>query len=98
VRSRTYEITLARQAGSTLRAEFDDCEVIVGPGTTTLRADLPDQGALWGLVQRIIGLGLEVINLHLVPPSPSASAGTRADTDQPGDGRRADHQIAGREA
>ena len=26
-----------------LCAEFDDCEVTVGPGTTTLRAELPDR-------------------------------------------------------
>jgi hypothetical protein len=52
------------------RAEFDDCTVIVGPDTTTLRAQLPDQGALWGLVQRIIGLGLEVVDLHLVTSQP----------------------------
>jgi hypothetical protein len=66
VRSRTYEITFTGQAGPVIRAEFDDCAVIVGPDTTTLRAQLPDQGALWGLVQRIIGLGLEVVELHLV--------------------------------
>jgi hypothetical protein len=63
-----YEITFAGQAGSTLRAEFDDCEVIAGPGTTTLRAELPDQPALSGLVVRITGLGLEVINMHLAAP------------------------------
>jgi hypothetical protein len=66
----TYEITFIGQAGSALSAEFDDCEVIIGPGTTTLRAELPDQGALWGIVQRIIGLGLEVIHVHLIAPSP----------------------------
>jgi hypothetical protein len=67
-----YEIVFVGQAGSALRAEFDDCEVIVGPDTTTLRAELPDQGALWGIVQRIIGLGLEVIHLRLVAlPAPS---------------------------
>jgi hypothetical protein len=64
----TYEITFAGQAGSTLRAEFDDCEVTVGPGTTTLRAELPDQAALSGLVLRITGLGLAVIDMHLVAP------------------------------
>jgi hypothetical protein len=68
----TYEITFAGQAGSALAAEFDDCNVIIGPGTTTLRAELPDQGALWGIVQRIIGLGLEVIHVHLIEPPPSA--------------------------
>jgi hypothetical protein len=68
VRSQTYEITFAGRAGSTLRAEFDDCEVTVGRGTTTLRAEVPDQGALSGLVLRITGLGLELIDMHLVPP------------------------------
>jgi hypothetical protein len=70
VRPQIYEITFTGQAGSALRAEFEDCEVSVGPGTTTLRAELPDQGALSGLVQRITGLGLEVIDMHLVAPPP----------------------------
>ena len=71
MRLQTYEITFSGQAGSTLRAEFDDCEVIVGPGTTTLRAELPDQAALSGLVLRITGLGLKVIDMHLVAPPPN---------------------------
>jgi hypothetical protein len=70
VRSQTYEITFTGQAGTVLRSEFDDCEITVGDGTTTLRAELPDRGALSGLVQRITGLGLEVIHLHLVAPPP----------------------------
>jgi hypothetical protein len=70
VQLQTYEITFTGEAGSTLRAEFDDCEVTVGPGATTLRAELPDQAALSGLVLRINGLGLEVIDLHLVAPPP----------------------------
>lgn len=70
MQSQTYEITFAGQAGVTLRAEFDDCVIIMGPDTTTLRAQLPDQAALYRLVQRITGLGLEVVHLHLVAPSP----------------------------
>ncbi len=71
MRPQIYEITFSGQAGSTLRAEFDDCEVIVGLGTTTLRAELPDQAALSGLVLRITGLGLKVIDMHLVAPPPN---------------------------
>ena len=71
MRLQTYEITFTGQAGSTLRAEFDDCEVTVGAGITTLRAELPDQAALSGLVLRITGLGLEVIDMHLVAPPPA---------------------------
>ncbi len=70
MRPQTYEITFTGEAGSTLRAEFDDCEVTVGPGTTTLRAELPDQAALSGLVLRITGLGLEVVHVLRVE-SPS---------------------------
>jgi len=66
VRSPTYEITFRGQAGRTLRAQFDDCEVSTSPETTTLRAELPDQAALPGLVERIVGLGLEIIDLRLV--------------------------------
>ena len=68
MRSQTYEITFTGEAGSALRAEFDDCEVTVGPGTTTLRADLPDQAALSGLVLRITGMGLELLHLQRVTP------------------------------
>ncbi len=71
MRSQTYEITFTGQAGAALRAEFDDCEVTLGPGTTTLRAELPDQAALTGLMQRITSLRLAVVHLRLVAP-PSA--------------------------
>ena len=70
LRSQTYEITFTGQAGDALRAEFDDCEVTLGPGTTTLRAELPDQAALAGLMQRITGLRLEVIHMRLVTQPP----------------------------
>ena len=70
VRSQTYEVTFLGQAGDTLRAEFDDCEVTIGPGTTTLRAELPDRGALAGLIERISSLGLDVIDVSMVARSP----------------------------
>ena len=67
--SQTFEVTFLGQAGATLRAEFDDCEVTVGRGMTTLRAELPDQGALNRLVERILGLGLKVVHMHLIAPT-----------------------------
>jgi hypothetical protein len=65
-----YEITFAGQAGSVVRAELEDCEITVGRSTTTVCAELPDQAALLGLVQRITGLGLEVVDMHRVGPPP----------------------------
>jgi hypothetical protein len=77
VRSRSYEITFSGQADRTLRAQFDDCAVSTGSGTTTLRAELPDQAALSGLVQRIAGLGLEIIHVILVTPPAEISVRVR---------------------
>jgi hypothetical protein len=65
---RTYEITFTGQADRTLCAQFDDCKVATGPGTTILRAELADHAALSGLVQRIAGLGLEITHLRLLAP------------------------------
>lgn len=70
MRSRTYEITFAGEAGAVLRAEFDDCGVTVGHGTTMLRAEVPDPAALAGLMQRITGLRLEIVHVQLVALSP----------------------------
>jgi hypothetical protein len=70
--SQAYEITFIGQAGTTLRAEFDDCEVTIGLDTTTLRAELPDQEALFGLMQRITGLGLELIDVHRIASPPAS--------------------------
>jgi hypothetical protein len=70
VQAQTYEITFLGQAGTTLATEFEDCEVTVGPGTTTLRAELPDRGALSGLIERINSLGLDVIDVSLVALPP----------------------------
>jgi hypothetical protein len=70
MRSQIYEITFAGQAGATVCAAFDDCQVTMGPGTTILRAELPDQPAVMALLERIAGLGLELIGMHLVVPPP----------------------------
>ena len=64
---RTYELTFTGRAGSTARAEFEDCEVIVGPQTTTLRAELPDQSALAGLIERLLALHCELVRVVQLP-------------------------------
>jgi hypothetical protein len=71
VRSRIYEITFVGRADAVLHAEFDDCDVTVESESTTLRAEVPDQAALWDLVERINGLRLDVIDMHLVAPPPA---------------------------
>ena len=71
VLSRTYEITIVGRADAVLHAEFDDCQITVESGTTILRAEVSDQAALWDLMERINGLRLDVIDLHLLAPPPA---------------------------
>jgi len=73
LRSRVYELTFEGRAGPVVRAEFDDCEVSVGQDTTTLRVGLPDPAALWRIIERMMGLGLHLIELRLVAVPSAAS-------------------------
>ena len=66
----TYEITFTGQAGERLQAQFDDCDVWVGRGVTTLRVRLPDRAALTGLIERISFLRLEILDVLLVAAPP----------------------------
>ena len=65
-----YEIAFAGEAGGALRAAFDDCKITTRSGGTTLRVELTDPVALFGLVERIRGFWLEVTGLHRVAPEP----------------------------
>ena len=57
----TYVITFRGEAGRTVSAAFDDLEVSTKEGLTTLRATVPDQAALHGVIERIRALGLELV-------------------------------------
>lgn len=81
--SQTYEITFTGEAGPAAREEFDDCVVTVGSGTTTLRAELPDQSALIGLLLRVAALRFDVIHMWLVEPPNSNLTKMRCTFDVP---------------
>jgi len=61
-----YELSFKGAASPTLKAAFDDCEVVTGPGMTTLRVAVPDAAAMHGMVDRVKDLGLEILELRLV--------------------------------
>lgn len=87
LQTQTYEITFAGRAGPAVRAAFDDCGVSVALDTTTLRVELPDQAALWEIVQRIMELGLEVIELRHLAVRTALSGDGTADPMSPGSSR-----------
>jgi hypothetical protein len=65
--SRACEITFAGEAVPAIVAAFEEFEVSVQAGNTTLRAELPDQAALYGTMNRIHDFGLELLEVRVVP-------------------------------
>ena len=54
-----------------MRGVFEDTEVSVAGDTTVLRRAGADQAALHGLLRRIEGLGLELLDVHRESAGPA---------------------------
>jgi hypothetical protein len=68
VTENSYLITVRGSAGQSVRAAFENVEVTIEEDKTTLRCGRIDQAALYGILQRIQDLGLEVLEVHHVAP------------------------------
>jgi hypothetical protein len=62
-----YEVRVLGRVGPAAREAFADFHVHVEPIATVLSGDL-DQAALHGLMERVQGLGLELVDVHRVHP------------------------------
>lgn len=60
-----YQITISGNLGEAGREAFGDFKIESGDMTTVLIADL-DQAALYGALNRIISLGIEVLQLYRI--------------------------------
>jgi hypothetical protein len=60
---RTYEITFRGEPVPAIVAAFEDFAISVDAGNTTLRAELIDQAALHGAIDRLQVLGLELLRV-----------------------------------
>jgi hypothetical protein len=72
----TYQVRIAGAVPPELLRELSDLTVTVEPPETVLYGWLPDQSALFGLIIRLHGLGLEVIEVRRL------AGGDSADHDQ----------------
>ena len=61
-----YEFVVKGEGGSAVRAVFDDLAVTVQDGHTTLRGNLVDQAAVYGVLARVQDLGLELVAVHRI--------------------------------
>lgn len=68
----TYQLGFRGSASATLARAVDGCVVTRCEGMTTLKCTLPDQAAMFGLIDRVRGLGLELLELQRLGQAPSS--------------------------
>jgi hypothetical protein len=64
----TYQVRVSGVLPAELLSELRDLTVSVEPPETVLHGSLPDQSAVVGLISRIHGLGLRLIEVRRLPP------------------------------
>jgi hypothetical protein len=66
VKPTTYEITVRGRLGDRLLAAFDGVTAVSSAEGTVLRGEIADQAALYGVLERIESLGLELLDVRRV--------------------------------
>ena len=64
--SRRYEIRVRGRIGKSLLSRFDGFDAEVEPAETILSGAISDQAALHGVLERIQGLGLELVEVRQI--------------------------------
>jgi hypothetical protein len=65
-----YEIRIKGLLSESCLAAFEDLTVTVNPVETVIRGSVLDQAALYGVLDRIQALGLQLIEVRRLPPAP----------------------------
>ena len=66
----SYEIRVRGRLTDSLAAAFEGMRASVEPVETVLHGPVQDQAALYGLLQRIQALGLELVEVRRLPDPP----------------------------
>jgi hypothetical protein len=64
--SRTYELRFKGAASATLAAGFEGCDVEIEGDETIVRALVPDQAALQGMLSQVQAFGLDLLEVRIV--------------------------------
>lgn len=66
-----YALVLAGTSSPMVRAAFPGMTIdAIGGGRIKIAGEIPDQAALHGVLHRLQGLGLAIIDVHRLPDSP----------------------------
>jgi hypothetical protein len=71
-----YELSFKGAATEMLAGAFAGCDLTTDRGVTTVRSGCVDQAALHGLIARIFGLGLMLLEVRLVAEAAAGNGWT----------------------
>ena len=74
----SYEIRVRGRLSDSLVAAFEGLHASVEPVETVLHGPVEDQAALYGLLERIQDLGLELVEVRRLPDPPGEPEITRS--------------------
>jgi hypothetical protein len=74
----SYEIRVKGRLTASLLAAFEGLTATVEPVETVLHGPVQDQAALYGVLDRIQSLGLELVEVRRLPDAPDEPAGDEA--------------------
>ena len=66
----SYEIRIKGRLSDSLMAAFEGMRASVEPVETVLHGPVQDQAALYGLLDRVQALGLELVEVRRLPEAP----------------------------
>ena len=69
MRSTRYEITVQGRLSATLALAFDGLTTASSGADTVIRGDIADQAALYGVLDRVESLGLELLDVRRTAPA-----------------------------
>lgn len=76
MKSAHYEITVRGQMGAGLIDAFGGLTASLSPAHTVLGGELADQAALYGVLERIESLGLELLEVRRTASHPNPQGGS----------------------
>lgn len=83
VAPKPYEIRIRGRVSNRTLAEMQGLQQTVRPAQTILTGYVPDQAALYGILQRIHSLGLELVELRQLSTADAANLSTQPHTSRP---------------
>ncbi len=80
----TYRIVVRSELSERYAVAFEEMEMETNSGLTVLTGKIIDQPHLYGILDRLSGMGLELLSVQCLPEGTQKDAGSSPPTTEPG--------------